>query len=204
MGIPARYTGCSNQPARRSANHAAEIGPRTSAFLPALREVIQGKCRDPLNPGNRKVLVFTAFADTARHLYREVAPWALKELGLHAALVTGAGRNQTTLPNLRKDLGSILTAFSPRSKERPEEFADEGELDLLIATDCISEGQNLQDCDYLINYDIHWPPRLVATGRLCRDHGLGQRRIGHPARNHLLPACRWRNRPESRRTLQRL
>ena len=74
--------------------------------------------------------MFTAFADTAQYLYREVAPWALKELGLHAALVTGAGRNRTTLPNLRKDLSSILTAFSPRSKERPEEFADEGELDL--------------------------------------------------------------------------
>ena len=77
---------------------------------------------------------------------------------LHAALVTGAGTNQTTLPNLRRDLVSILTAFSPRSKERPADLAAEGDLDLLIATDCISEGQNLQDCDYLVNYDIHWNP----------------------------------------------
>ena len=79
----------------------------------------------------------------------QLAPWALEELGLHSALVTGTGHNQTTLPALRKDLVSILTAFSPRSKERPEELAAEGELDLLIATDCISEGQNLQDCDML-------------------------------------------------------
>ncbi len=156
---------------------AKQVGAARDAKLAALREVIQGKCRDPLNPGNRKVLVFTAFADTAQYLYREVAPWALKKLGLHAALVTGAGRNQTTLPNLRKDLGSILTAFSPRSKERPEEFADEGELDLLIATDCISEGQNLQDCDYLINYDIHWNPvRIIQRfGRIDRIGSTNER-----------------------------
>jgi SNF2 family DNA or RNA helicase len=85
-------------------------------------------------------------------------------------LVTGSGGNQTALPHLRKDLSSILTAFSPRSKERPEEFAAEGEIDLLIATDCISEGQNLQDCDYLINYDIHWNPvRIIQRfGRIDR------------------------------------
>ena len=100
----------------------------------------------------------------------QLAPWALKKLGLHSALVTGAGHNQTTLPNLRKDFASILTAFSPRSKERPEDLAGEGELDLLIATDCISEGQNLQDCDYLINYDIHWNPvRIIQRfGRIDR------------------------------------
>ena len=111
------------------------------------------------------------------YLYDEVDPWALKELGLHAALVTGAGRNQTTLPNLRKDLGSVLTAFSPRSKERPDEFAGEGELDLLIVTDCISEAQNLQDCDYLINYDIHWNPvRIIQRfGRIDRIGSPNQR-----------------------------
>ena len=91
-------------------------------------------------------------------------------LGVHAALVTGAGSNQTNLPELRRDLASILTAFSPRSKERPDDLAGEGELDLLIATDCISEGQNLQDCDYLVNYDIHWNPvRIIQRfGRIDR------------------------------------
>lgn len=149
---------------------ARQIGVARDAKLAKLKEVIAGKVRQPLNPGNRKVLVFTAFADTATYLYEEIAPWALSELGLHAALVTGAGRNQTTLPHLRKDLSTILTAFSPLAKERPEEFAAEGEIDLLIATDCISEGQNLQDCDFLINYDIHWNPvRIIQRfGRIDR------------------------------------
>jgi hypothetical protein len=137
---------------------AQQVGASRDAKLAQLRQVITDKIQHPVNPGNRKLLIFTAFADTAEYLYAEIAPWALKELGLHAALVTGSGGNQTTLPNLRKDLGSILTAFSPRSKERPADLAGEGEIDLLIATDCISEGQNLQDCDFLINYDIHWNP----------------------------------------------
>lgn len=149
---------------------ARQVGAARDAKLEALRQVIAGKCASPLNPGNRKVLVFTAFADTARYLYDQLAPWALSTLGLHSALVTGTGGNQTSLPSLRKDLASILTAFSPRSKERPEDLASEGELDLLIATDCISEGQNLQDCDYLINYDIHWNPvRIIQRfGRIDR------------------------------------
>lgn len=149
---------------------AREIAPERDAKLEGLREVISRKCRAPINPGNTKAIVFTAFADTAEYLYRELAPWAHEELALHCALVTGAGRNKTTLPGLRLDLGSILTAFSPRSKERGEEFAHEGEIDLLIATDCISEGQNLQDCDYLINYDIHWNPvRIIQRfGRVDR------------------------------------
>ena len=140
------------------------------AKLAALREMIEHKCRNPINPGNRKVIVFTAFADTARYLYDQLAPWAKTTLGIDTALVTGTGRNQTTLRGLRKDLASILTAFAPRSKERPEELAGEGELDLLIATDCISEGQNLQDCDWLINYDIHWNPvRIIQRfGRIDR------------------------------------
>lgn len=140
-----------------------------------LREIIAKKCHaasDPLasNPGNRKVIVFTAFADTATYLYDQLASWAKSDLGIESALVTGSGRNQLTLPHLRKDLSSILTAFSPRSKERPAELADEGEIDLLIATDCISEGQNLQDCDWLINYDIHWNPvRIIQRfGRIDR------------------------------------
>jgi len=149
---------------------AHQIGAARDAKLAKLKEVIVQKARNPLNPGNRKVLIFTAFADTAKYLYDEIALWAQTELGLHSALVTGSGGNQTTLPHLRKDLSSILTTFSPRSKERPEEFATEGEIDLLIATDCISEGQNLQDCDYLINYDIHWNPvRIIQRfGRIDR------------------------------------
>src|SRR5690606_19273418 len=113
------------------------------------RQVISQKIRQPLNAGNRKIIVFTAFADTAQYLYHELSGWAKSELDLNTALVTGAGKNQCTLPSLHKDLASILAAFSPRSKDRPEDLAAEGDLDLLIATDCISEGQNLQDCDFL-------------------------------------------------------
>ena len=157
---------------RLAALHAAamQVGAARDAKLEALRHIIEQKCLNPINPGNRKVIVFTAFADTAHYLYEELAPWALENLAIHRALVTGAGRNQTTLPDLHKDLASILTAFSPLTKERPAELAGEGELDLLIATDCISEGQNLQDCDWLINYDIHWNPvRIIQRfGRIDR------------------------------------
>ena len=149
---------------------ARQVDPTRDAKLAELREVIESKCKNPINPENRKVIVFTAFADTARYLYDQLAPWAKAELGLETALVTGTGSNKATLPSLRKDLASILTAFAPRSKERPEDMASEGDLDLLIATDCISEGQNLQDCDWLINYDIHWNPvRIIQRfGRIDR------------------------------------
>jgi hypothetical protein len=149
---------------------ANQVTAARDAKLKALREVIEHKCRAPLNPGNRKLLVFTAFADTAQYLYRELAGWALKEFSLHAALVTGTGQNQATVPRLRKDFVSIITAFSPRSKERPEDLASDGEIDLLIATDCVSEGQNLQDCDTVVNYDIHWNPvRIIQRfGRIDR------------------------------------
>ena len=149
---------------------ATEIEPARDAKLGALRDVIRHKVQSPLNPNNRKILIFTAFADTAEYLYRELSGWGHKELGLHSALVTGTGRNKTTLSGQRSDLGSILSAFSPRSKERADEFANEGEIDILIATDCISEGQNLQDCDYLVNYDIHWNPvRIIQRfGRIDR------------------------------------
>jgi Helicase conserved C-terminal domain/SNF2-related domain len=149
---------------------AAQVDASRDAKLAALREVIEHKCRNPINAGNRKVIVFTAFADTARYLYDQLAPWAKTTLGIDTALVTGTGSNQTTLRGLRKDLASILTTFAPRSKERPEGLAGDGELDMLIATDCISEGQNLQDCDWLINYDIHWNPvRIIQRfGRIDR------------------------------------
>jgi SNF2 family DNA or RNA helicase len=149
---------------------ARQVDFTRDAKLIALRDVIEHKVKNPINPGNLKVIVFTAFADTAHYLYDQLAPWAKAKLGIESALVTGSGRNQTTLPSMRKDLSTILTAFSPRSKERPAEFAQEGELNLLIATDCISEGQNLQDCDWLINYDIHWNPvRIIQRfGRIDR------------------------------------
>lgn len=156
---------------------AKQVGAARDAKLRALRDVIELKCRQPINVENRKIIVFTAFADTARYLYEELSAWAQKELGLNAAFVSGAGHNETTLPKLRKDFTSILTAFSPRSKERPEDFAGEGEIDLLIATDCISEGQNLQDCDTVINYDIHWNPvRIIQRfGRIDRIGSVNER-----------------------------
>lgn len=149
---------------------ARQVDATRDAKLAALRDVLEHKCRAPINAHNRKAIVFTAFADTARYLYEQLAPWAKSTLGVESALVTGTGTNQTTLQGQRRDLGSILTAFSPRSKERPEELAVEGELDLLFATDCISEGQNLQDCDWLVNYDIHWNPvRIIQRfGRIDR------------------------------------
>ena len=149
---------------------AAQVDASRDDKLAKLRDMIGRKCRDPINSGNRKIIVFTAFADTARYLYEQIAPWAKAALGIDTALITGAGKNQTTLAGMRKDLSTILTAFAPRAKERPEDCVGEGELDLLIATDCISEGQNLQDCDWLINYDIHWNPvRIIQRfGRIDR------------------------------------
>ena len=149
---------------------AAQVDAQRDAKLAALREVIARKCRNPINPGNSKVIVFTAFTDTARYLYDQLAHWAKSELHLECALIAGSGSNQTTLSGLRKDQSTLLSAFAPRSKERPEELSIEGNIDLLIATDCISEGQNLQDCDWLINYDIHWNPvRIIQRfGRIDR------------------------------------
>jgi len=149
---------------------AKQVHAARDAKLASLRQMIEEKCRHPINSGNRKIIVFTAFSDTAQYLYTQLAPWAKNALGIDAALVTGSAGIQTTLPGLRKNMSSVLSAFAPRAKERPEELSDEGEVDLLIATDCISEGQNLQDCDWLINYDIHWNPvRIIQRfGRIDR------------------------------------
>ena len=139
--------------------------------LRKLKELIRYKITNPINPDNKKLIVFTAFADTAKYLYYNIARWAKKELGIYAALVTGSGENKTEMPGIRKDLASIITSFSPVSKERGKiDSSLTTEIDLLIATDCISEGQNLQDCDYLINYDIHWNPvRIIQRfGRVDR------------------------------------
>ena len=151
--------------------HASkQIGPERDRKLQALKDRIRLKISQPINPGNRKILVFTAFADTANYLYGQIADWAKAEFGIHSALVTGTGTipNRTTMANVRTDLHSLLTNFSPRSKERHAELTEE--IDLLFTTDCISEGQNLQDCDYLVNYDIHWNPvRIIQRfGRIDR------------------------------------
>lgn len=149
---------------------ARMVTAERDAKLADIKEIIKHKCDHPINHENKKVIVFTAFADTANYLYEQLAPWAKQTLGIDSSLVTGSGGNQTTCKGLRRDLSSILSAFSPISKERPEDLADEGVIDLLICTDCISEGQNLQDCDWLINYDIHWNPvRIIQRfGRIDR------------------------------------
>ena len=153
---------------------AKQVDAARDAKLATLRQMIEDKCRHPINTldgkSNQKIIVFTAYSDTAHYLYEQLAPWAKSTLGIDAALVTGSAGIQTTLPGLRKSMSGVLSAFAPRAKERPEELAGEGEIDLLIATDCISEGQNLQDCDWLINYDIHWNPvRIIQRfGRIDR------------------------------------
>ena len=155
-------------------NAAQDVTPATDAKLAELRKLIAAKVAKPSTnkhgEPNRKILVFTAFADTAVYLYESLLDWAIKDLGIHAALVCGGGDTRTTFGGTPYD--QILTNFSPRAKHRAKipSMPQQGEIDLLIATDCISEGQNLQDCDYLINYDIHWNPvRIIQRfGRIDR------------------------------------
>lgn len=151
---------------------AAKVTKRNDdAKLNDLKKVLENKINNPINNGNKKVIIFTAFADTAEYLYEQIMPWARENYGLYSAIVVGAGANKTNLKGIKTDLNGILTNFSPKSKERYKidpHFKEE--LDILIATDCISEGQNLQDCDFLINYDIHWNPvRIIQRfGRIDR------------------------------------
>ena len=147
------------------------IDTNRDAKLLELRKTIQDKLAKPINPDNKKVIVFTAFADTAEYLYKQLEGWLRDEYGLYSALVTGAGTNKVNMPDCKTDLSSILTNFSPRSKNRHKLRPDAtSEIDILFCTDCISEGQNLQDCDYLVNYDIHWNPvRIIQRfGRIDR------------------------------------
>jgi hypothetical protein len=147
-----------------------KISPDHDAKLQHLKTQLNSKLSSPINPGNRKVLLFTAFADTAAYLYKHLAPHLLKEHRIHSAIVTGTGGPSTTLGK-GYDFQAVLTLFSPMSKEKALTMPNElGQVDVLIATDCISEGQNLQDCDYLINYDIHWNPvRIIQRfGRIDR------------------------------------
>ncbi|CAJ0804990.1 RNA polymerase-associated protein RapA [Ralstonia thomasii] len=152
-----------------------KITPDHDAKLQHLKAHLLGKIANPINPGNRKALIFTAFADTADYLYANLAPELLAKLSIHTAKVTGKGAPQSTIKNGTQqrsyDFQELLTLFSPRSKEKAVVLPGEShEVDLLIGTDCISEGQNLQDCDYLINYDIHWNPvRIIQRfGRVDR------------------------------------
>jgi len=147
-----------------------KVTPSDDAKLQHLKTTILSKLASPINGGNKKVLIFTAFADTADYLYEHVAPFFLEQQQLHTGKVTGSDSPKTTLTK-HFDFQSVLTLFSPRSKEKAAILPKEtGEIDLLIGTDCISEGQNLQDCDYLINYDIHWNPvRIIQRfGRIDR------------------------------------
>ena len=148
-----------------------DISPEYDFKLNQLFEVIRNKEEHPINPGNKKILIFTAFANTAEYLYENIAPRA-KELGLNTALVTGSIEGKTTIPNFRADMNHVLTCFSPMSKDRDVVYPKDKnmDIDILIATDCISEGQNLQDCDFCINYDIHWNPvRIIQRfGRIDR------------------------------------
>ncbi|MEH6727404.1 MAG: helicase-related protein, partial [Hyphomicrobiales bacterium] len=146
-----------------------KVRPEDDTKLQHLQGVVTHKISEPLNPGNKKVLIFTAFADTANYLFANLAPFA-KDLGLHTGKVTGSDSPKTTLKK-SYDFQGVLTLFSPRSKEKHVILPDEpGEIDILIGTDCISEGQNLQDCDCVINYDIHWNPvRIIQRyGRIDR------------------------------------
>jgi superfamily II DNA or RNA helicase len=148
-----------------------KIIPDRDAKIEKLKLVLKEKISSPINSGNKKAIIFTAFSDTAFYLYENISEWVEKELGVHLAIITGGGGNKTTLSGVGSEFNNILTAFSPVSKERdkidPEATS---EIDILIATDCISEGQNLQDSDTLINYDIHWNPvRIIQRfGRIDR------------------------------------
>lgn len=149
----------------------ADITPAHDSKLQELLSVLREKVTHPINPGNRKVIIFTAFADTAMYLYEHVSNIMLDEFGLHTAVVTGSVDGRTTARLKKADMNTILTCFSPISKDKALlNMGNLPDIDILIATDCISEGQNLQDCDYLINYDIHWNPvRIIQRfGRIDR------------------------------------
>ena len=148
-----------------------DITPEYDFKLNELIRIIREKAAAPINPGNKKILIFTAFSDTAEYLYENISDMALKELGLHTALVTGSVDGKTTIPKFKPDMNHVLACFSPKSKDRDVLYPkDKTDIDILIATDCISEGQNLQDCDYCVNYDIHWNPvRIIQRfGRIDR------------------------------------
>ncbi len=130
-----------------------EVTPQYDKKLQILFRMISDKINNPINPDNKKIIIFSAFADTAMYLYENVAPYIKEKFGLNAAVVSGSIEGRTTLKGIKPNLNNILTLFSPVSKNKKVLMPNvSDEIDILIATDCISEGQNLQDCDYLINY----------------------------------------------------
>lgn len=149
----------------------ADITPEHDSKLQELLKLISEKIENPINPGNKKVLIFSAFSDTADYLYENVSKYIKNKYGLETAVITGSIDGKTTIKGFKATLNNVLTCFSPISKSRDVLMpGTQTEIDVLIATDCISEGQNLQDCDYLINYDIHWNPvRIIQRfGRVDR------------------------------------
>ncbi len=149
----------------------SDITPEHDLKLQTLFRLLDEKMANPINFGNKKVLIFSAFSDTAEYLYDQVATYVKDNYGLDTAVITGAIDGRTTLKGLKATLNNVLTCFSPISKSRDVLMpGSTKEIDILIATDCISEGQNLQDCDYLVNYDIHWNPvRIIQRfGRIDR------------------------------------
>ena len=148
-----------------------DITPVHDNKLQTLFRAIDEKIANPINEGNKKILVFSAFSDTVEYLYEHVSKYVKVHFHIDTAMITGSVEGRTTCPKLRADLNTVLTCFSPISKQKDLLLKNNGNnIDILIATDCISEGQNLQDCDYLINYDIHWNPvRIIQRfGRIDR------------------------------------
>ncbi|NLO69459.1 MAG: DEAD/DEAH box helicase family protein, partial [Porphyromonadaceae bacterium] len=153
-----------------------KITPKEDNKLQTLIELIENKQQNPINDNNKKVVVFTAFSDTAEYLYTYLSSHFKEKYNLNSALITGSRRTSTS-KKLPKDLNGLLTCFSPVSKGKAQLYPKVDEvLDILIATDCISEGQNLQDCDFLINYDIHWNPvRIIQRfGRIDRIGSINE------------------------------
>ena len=153
----------------------ADITPEHDTKLQELLRLLDEKITNPINPNNKKVLIFSAFSDTAEYLYDHVSMYMKDKYGLNTAVITGAIDGRTTIKGFPATLNNVLTCFSPVSKDRDVLMPNSrNEIDILIATDCISEGQNLQDCDYLINYDIHWNPVRIIQ-RFGRVDRIGSR-----------------------------
>ena len=152
-----------------------DITPDHDSKLQKLFELIETKQTAPINAGNKKMIIFTAFSDTAEYLYENVSEYVKRKFGLETAVVTGSVDGRTTIKLKKPSLNNVLTLFSPVSKGRDVLMPNSTqEIDILIATDCISEGQNLQDCDYLVNYDIHWNPVRI-TQRFGRIDRIGSK-----------------------------
>ena len=155
-----------------------DITPEHDSKLQELLTILSNKVENPINGDNKKVLVFSAFSDTADYLYKHVSQYMKDQYGLNTAIITGTQDGKSTIKGLKGTFNNILTCFSPRSKDKALLMPNNtDEIDILIATDCISEGQNLQDCDYLVNYDIHWNPvRIIQRfGRIDRIGSQNER-----------------------------